>query len=127
MGNPNPSTLVIMTEKTKNDIESKSGIPEFLYSFFWEYDLRDIDIVRHADFIIGRIMERGSWESMVWLKKEFPRDVMRNFLEKRGKRILSPRELNYWAFVVGIPAEKRQEWLKKAKEEPHAWRTRHSH
>ena len=116
-----------MTEKSNNDMESKSSIPEFLSQFFWEYNSRDISIERHADLIIGRIMGRGNWASMAWLKKTFSKEILLNFLEKKGKKILSPRELNYWAFVVGVPAEKRKQWLENLKEEPYAWRTRFSH
>lgn len=108
-------------------MDSKSSIPEFLIQFFWEYDPGNISIEQHADLIIGRIMERGNWESMLWLKRTFSKDILLNFLEKKGKKILSPRELNYWAFVVGIPAEKRKHWLEKLKEDPYVWRTRFSH
>ena len=60
-------------------------------------------------------MERGSWESMIWLRKTFPNAELKTFLQKKGAKILPPRELNYWALVCGIPDETRKQWIKAAR------------
>ncbi len=81
-----------MNKLKKDDIRSNKGIPEFLFPLFWEYDPGTIDRVQHAGLIIGRIMERGSWDSMVWLQKTYSKDRLVVFLESKGQRTLPLRE-----------------------------------
>jgi len=102
------------------------GIPGFLYPLFWEYEPKDIDIRQHATLIIGRIMGRGSWSSMIWLQQTYARDEIVSFLEKKGRHVLPPRELNYWALMYGISPQKKGKWLKDAKGRSDVWNTRHS-
>ena len=98
-----------------------------LYPFFWEYDPETLDYLQHADIIIARLMERGHWAAMLWLQQTYSRDRLRAFLEARGKKLLPPRELNYWALICDIPSKTRQRWVKHARESSDAWRTRHAH
>jgi len=111
----------------KDSIRSHKGIPEFLFPLFWEYDPGTIDTAKHAGLIIDRIMERGSWASMGWLKKTYTKDQLVSFLENKGHRTLPLRELNYWALMSGIPLEKRRNWLKNTSKRHHVWRARHAH
>ena len=116
-----------MSEQTESKFRNNKKLPEFLFPLFWEYDPDTIDIFKHAGLVMNRIMERGFWASMVWLQRTYSKDQLISFLEKRGSRTLSSRELNYWAFINGIPPEKRQKWLEQAREQSHVWRNRHSH
>jgi len=116
-----------MSEQTESKFRNNMKLPEFLFPLFWEYDPDTIDIFKHAGLVMNRIMERGFWTSMVWLQRTYSKDQLISFLEKRGSRTLSSRELNYWAFISGIPPEKRQKLLEKARERPHVWGNHHSH
>jgi len=118
---------IAMNEKVADSIINHIGLPDFFSLLFWEYDPGTIDIIKHDSLIMGRIMERGSWASMAWLQKTYSREQLGSFLEKRGNRILPPRELNYWALMCGIPSDKKQKWLKDAREKHDVWRDRHSH
>ena len=117
----------ISNKLKKSTTINHKGIPEFLFPLFWEYDPGTIDTAEHAGLIIGRIMERGTWASMVWLKKTYTKDQLVSFLENKGHRTLPLRELNYWALMSGIPTEKRQNWLENASRRPHVWKARHAH
>ena len=116
-----------MNKAVKKASKNNRGLPESLFPLFWEYDPLRIDLVKHAGLIIGRIMERGSWASMLWLQKTYSRDQLVSFLEKKGHRMLPPRELNYWALVSDVDPVKRGKWLKKVREEPDVWENRYSH
>ena len=111
-----------MNKSSKNNL----GLPESLFPLFWEYDPLGIDLIKHASLIIGHVMERGSWASMIWLQKTYSRDQLASFLEKKGHRILPPRELNYWALVSDIDPVKRGKWLKRIREKPDVWEDRYS-
>ena len=115
-----------MRKKTRNSSGNSVGLPEFIFPLFWEYDPENIDIELHANIIMERVMERGPWISMVWLRKTYSRNQLVSYLEKRGNRILSPRELNYWALMSGVSADKRKNWLRNASERHDVWRDRHS-
>lgn len=116
-----------MEHNTHTHSFAKNQIAEFIYPLFWEYEPQTLDVVKHADVIIARIMERGGWAAMCWLRQTYSQDRLISFLKTRGKQILPPRELNYWALICGIPAEKRQNWLKQAKGKSYVWGTRYSH
>ena len=107
-------------------ITNNETIPHPLDPLFWEYDPGEISIFKHADLIMSRIMERGTWASMVWLQKTFSRNRIAGFLEKKGSRILPPRELNYWALWCEVPNEKRRVWLIKGKNSRDVWRNRNT-
>ena len=107
-----------MNKEVKNALKNNRGLPESLFPLFWEYDPMKIDLVKHAGLIIGRIMERGSWASMLWLQKTYSGGQLVSFLEQRGHRMLPPRELNYWALVIGVDTVKRGKWLKNVREKP---------
>lgn len=102
-------------------------ILDFLYPLFWEYDPATLDIAAHADLIIGRIMEQGDWAAMRWLRQTYPLERLVTFLEGRGRRILPPRELNYWALVCGVDGERRRQWVEDARNSTDVWRTRTTH
>ena len=76
--------MTAMSQKT-------TGIPEFLHPLFWEYNPEEIDIMRHSDSIMARIMERGAWDAMRWLRKTYKTAEITSFLERRGRRILPLR------------------------------------
>lgn len=102
-------------------------IPDVISRFFWEYDPHALDVVQHADLIIGRLMEHGDWAAMRWLRRTYSTERLRRFLETRGQRILPQRELNYWALICDIPADIRQRWLQQSQSRNTIWNARYTH
>jgi len=116
-----------MSEALNKSSKNNLRLPDSLFQLFWEYDPLEIDLIEHAGLIIGRVMERGSWASMLWLQKTYSRDQLLSFLEKKGHRMLPPRELNYWALMSNVDPVKREAWLKRIREKPDVWENRYSH
>ena len=104
-----------------------SQLPSGLYRFFWEYDRQSLDIRKHCELIMARIMARGDRQAMVWLRKVYSEEKIRNFLFKKGWKVLPPRELNYWALVSGVSERQRRELLQKAKDTDSVWSNRIVH
>ncbi len=102
-------------------------LPEFLRPLFRECELEEIDVNRHSDFIMARVMERGNLEAMRWLRKTYESEEMISFMERRGRLVLPLRELNYWVFVAGVSDEKRRLWLDEAARKKCVWRDRHAY
>lgn len=107
-------------------IEPAPKLPSSLHALFWDFDIDAIDLRRHAQLIIERIMERGAWAAMQWLQANYSRDSLRAFLEQRGKRVLPPRELNYWSLLCGVPSHTRREWLTRQRDLKSIWTSRHA-
>ncbi len=116
-----------MTIDNSQTVSTLNNIPLPLYSLFWEYDPKTLDVMKHADVIIARIMERGGWTAMDWLRQTYSQERLVAFLEARGKCILPPRELNYWAFICDIPPETRELWVQHARRTSDVWRNRYAH
>jgi hypothetical protein len=55
----------------------------------------------HSDYVIERVMARGTWDAMCWLRDAFDAAKLVDFLERKGHR-LAPRERAYWQLVLGV-------------------------
>ncbi len=98
-------------------------IPTSVRDLLWEYRTEGCTIdERWENTVLERVMQRGGWEDMRWLVQTFDRRRMRSFLEDRGRRVLPPRELRYWALVSGVPAEEQESWVDEARRGEQTWR-----
>lgn len=77
-------------------------IPECVRRLFWDVDPAVIDLVEHRDYVLERVMGRGSWEAMRWLRAAYPSAEIADFLERQGAR-LTARDRAYWSLVSGRP------------------------
>jgi hypothetical protein len=76
-------------------------LPAEVARLFWDVDPADVDLDRHRDYVLERVMARGGWVAMGWLRRAYPPEVLADFLRRKGSR-LAPRELAYWAVIAGI-------------------------
>jgi hypothetical protein len=79
---------------------SMTVVPAAVARLFWEIPLHDLDRLRHADYVIARVMTRGGWEAMRWLRETFSAAELADFLARKGER-LAARDRAYWAVVSG--------------------------
>jgi len=97
-------------------------LPEHVQALLWEYDLEDPQVSDRLDrVVVERVMERGGWESMRWLLGAYQRSELREFLEKRGRRVLPPRELRFWSWATGVPDPVATSWVHEARERAVVW------
>ncbi len=68
---------------------------------FWETDAARVDPDVYRDYVLERAMSRGDWAAMKWVRSHYRREVLADFLRRRGAR-LSPRELAYWSLIAGV-------------------------
>jgi hypothetical protein len=78
-----------------------SAFPDGVAHLFWDTDPSGIDLVRHRDYVMERVMSRGGWVAMRWLRRTYSPEEMADFLCRKGHR-LAPRELAYWAVIAGL-------------------------
>ncbi|MDQ3032183.1 MAG: hypothetical protein M3Y87_07195 [Myxococcota bacterium] len=79
-----------------------SSLPPEVTRLLWDVDPETVDLRRHADYVMERVMSRGTLAAMRWLRETYARDELASFLERRGDR-LAPRERAYWRLIAGLP------------------------
>ena len=80
-------------------------LPAPVVRLLWDVDVATFDIDRDRNLIFERVMSRGTWEAMKWLRARFPREALAEFVRAHGARRLSPRDLAYWALVTDVPID----------------------
>jgi len=111
----------------RSQLYNSDPLPSELHRFFWEYDQQRIDIQKHCELIMARLMVRGDRQAMTWLRKVYSGEKIRDYLFRKGWKVLPLRELNYWALVGGVSDRQRRELLQKAKKIDPVWRNRLGH
>ena len=82
------------------------GLPEAVRILLWEVDPERVDSEAHRDYVMERVMTRGSWDAMRWLKRNYAREQIADFVRRKGLQ-LSPRDEAYWALVAGVEVTHR--------------------
>jgi hypothetical protein len=81
------------------------SLPDAVARLLWDVDVTLVDLDRDREFVFERVMTRGSWEAMQWLRRRYPRGVIAEFVKTFGTRRLPPRDLAYWALISDVVVE----------------------
>lgn len=74
-------------------------LPDAVTRLFWDVEPASVDLGRHRDYVMERVMVRGNWEAMQWLLATYDAAILRAFVEGRGRRVLPPDALAFWALM----------------------------
>ena len=83
------------------DRSGGSVLPRYVAELFWDVEPETVELERHSDYVLERVMSRGGRAAMTWLRTTYSLQRIQRFLEERGKR-LPPREYAYWALIAGM-------------------------
>jgi len=67
-----------------------------LKPLFWEYKWESVKEKMDSVFVISKILELGNPEQIKILEKAVGKEKIRNFLEEKGEKLLSPKSYNFW-------------------------------
>lgn len=81
---------------------SSERVPEGVLRLLWDVDPATVDLDRDRALVFERVMSRGTWEAMKWLRQRYRREEIAAFLTGEGGRRLSARDLAYWALVADV-------------------------
>lgn len=84
---------------------SPTLFPPAVTILLWDVDPERVDLERDRWFIMERVMSRGSWEAMRWLRSRYEVEALADFVRTQGPNRLTPRDLAYWALVCGVELE----------------------
>ena len=89
--------------------EVRAGLPESLAKdatfLFPEMDVGELDVHEDWRYLLGRVLEYGTLESVRWAMDTYGRESIREFIRTRGLRVLSRKTVNYWALLLGLHDE----------------------
>ena len=65
--------------------------------FFWDTDLKKIDLDKNRDFVVCRLAEKGGMKEFHWLQKNFDIKQLKNII-RRSKNV-SLKTKNFWKLI----------------------------
>jgi hypothetical protein len=74
-------------------------------ALFHDTRAQDIDPTAHADFVIARVLDRGTLASVAALLRFYGRERIRDFLRQGGSGRVSRRTVPLWAAFLQIAPE----------------------
>lgn len=77
------------------------ALPPDVARLFWDTEPDSVDLHVHRDYVMERVMSRGGWTAMCWLRDAYSPPQLAEFLVRKGMR-LAPRERAYWSIIAGI-------------------------
>jgi len=95
----------------KKVIRQPKHLAEEIRPIFWDYDFRRLRWEKDRELIIGRILSRGDWQALKWLRSRLDSAVLRDWLLRRRGAGLSSRQLRFWELILELPHREVNEWL----------------
>ena len=87
-------------------MSNETPLPEFLRPLFWEVDFDRLRVPGHERYIIERVLEYGSDQTIRWLYHTFGPQTIGDVV--RRSRKISRNTATLWALVLDIPKEQIQ-------------------
>lgn len=84
---------------------SEKRLPDCVARLLWDVDVEQLDPDRDRELVMERVMSRGGWEAMKWLRARYRREELAEYLRRKGARRLSPRDFAYWALICELDVE----------------------
>ena len=78
----------------------KQKLPVSFKGYFWDCDFRNLDVNKHREFVIQRLLQYGGLKAIFWAKNNFHRTVIQSYLEDAGKKYLDTRSYEFWSKLV---------------------------
>lgn len=75
-------------------------VPEQHHWVFWDVYAGGLDTERQRNYIIPRMLERGTLEGIRWLLEVYGREGIHAFLRDVGHPEISRRTLSFWRAVL---------------------------
>lgn len=108
---------------SKSRTKKAAELPKELAPLFWDCDFATLRWRAHRDFIIGRVLESGTFDDWKWLRSTMRDFRLRSWIIERSGRGLSKRQLRYWELILDLPHATVNRWM--AAPALKLWESRH--
>ncbi|MCG8608033.1 hypothetical protein MJD09_23995 [bacterium] len=72
----------------------------------WEVDATKLDTETRPEYVIERILEYGTLEGVIWLRRNVGDEKIADFVTGLGRKRLFIRTLNFWQKIFRVPEHK---------------------
>lgn len=76
-------------------------LPEKFKIFFWDTDFASINPSEKPYFVINRLLDKGTIDTIKWIRENFSEETIKHTLTKF--RDFSPKSATFWATIYNIP------------------------
>ncbi|MFZ5366184.1 MAG: DUF6922 domain-containing protein [Patescibacteria group bacterium] len=80
-----------------------TSLPKSLHRYFWDVDAPQLNLQRHPQYVIQRLLEMGDAHAVRWVRRNFSEEQIKETVKKR--RGLSPKTAGFWASFLKIPSK----------------------
>lgn len=71
---------------------------KFRQSLFWDTNLKKIDVKKHTQYIIERVLDFGRDNEVRWLWKTYNKSLLKKTVNR--SRLLRPRTKTLWTLLL---------------------------
>lgn len=76
----------------------KTKLPQQFKTLFWDMEFDTLEPGRDYYFIIERLLEKGNWDTVKWVFKNFSRQEIKSIILKSPN--ISQKTRNFWQIVL---------------------------
>jgi hypothetical protein len=80
-----------MIKKTQIEI-----IPREFKKYFWDIDFDKLNLEKHRNFILERLLNYGSFSTFSWIFQTYTKEEVKQLLKNKANRSLSKSSLYFW-------------------------------
>jgi hypothetical protein len=111
---------------SENPLPAAADLPSAVSVLLWDVAPAELRLPQHRDFLIGRILARGTWAAVEWLRRELTDAAIAQYLQRTRGRLLSPRQLRFWELVLGLDDDAVSDWIADRRDGSKLWDRRGS-
>jgi hypothetical protein len=75
--------------------------PTFSSNLFWDIELSDLDMEKHQAFIVGRVLDYGTWDDMKLIRNYYGMEKLKEIA--MGIKSMFPESLAFVSTITHIP------------------------
>ena len=79
---------------------NKILVPREFKKYFWDIDFDELDFDKQKNFILGRLLNFGSFETFKWIFKTYKNIEVKNLINIKGRYSLSRNSYLFWLKIV---------------------------
>jgi len=90
-------------------------LPKGVRSLFWDCDPASVDLEKHRSFLIRRVLDRGNWDAITWLRRTVGDAALREWFLRKAGGGLEPAKLRFWGLILDLPRDQVDGWVHQAR------------
>ena len=92
-------------------MDGPNSLPAQLERFFWDCAPGSVSWDSHRDFIVERVLARGDWDAIRWLRTALGDDALRSVVVRTRGRSLTRPQIRLWQLLLDLPEVDVSSWL----------------